>query len=185
MIVSESGMYDLIFQSRSSSAREFQKWVTTQVLPQIRKSGQFGEGSGTPSFVRRFNENWSRTDQGFFSVISELYVRLYGRFEQEGHVLPDRGIHGRQLRPDNSVGRGFSDWLKMNYPKLVQKRKKYRHLLPEGFTIEAYQYPNDMLELFIRYVETIWLRQKAEGYFSDKDPVALDYLPRLLPHSQN
>lgn len=37
--VSESGLYSLIFQSRKSEAKKFRKWVTSEVLPSIRKKG--------------------------------------------------------------------------------------------------------------------------------------------------
>jgi anti-repressor protein len=38
-IVSESGLYDLIIQSRKPEAREFKTWITGTVLPAIRKDG--------------------------------------------------------------------------------------------------------------------------------------------------
>lgn len=41
-IVSESGLYSLIFQSRKPEARKFRKWVTGEVLPSIRKKGYYG-----------------------------------------------------------------------------------------------------------------------------------------------
>ena len=37
--VNESGLYDLIFQSRKPEAKVFRKWVTGEVLPTIRKTG--------------------------------------------------------------------------------------------------------------------------------------------------
>lgn len=37
--VNESGLYTLIFQSRKPEARAFRKWVTQEVLPNIRKYG--------------------------------------------------------------------------------------------------------------------------------------------------
>ena len=40
-IVNESGLYALIFQSRKPQARAFRKWVTSVVLPSIRKTGGF------------------------------------------------------------------------------------------------------------------------------------------------
>lgn len=40
-IVSESGLYALIFASRKPSAQEFRRWVTHEVLPAIRKTGRF------------------------------------------------------------------------------------------------------------------------------------------------
>jgi prophage antirepressor-like protein len=41
-IVSESGLFSLILRSRKREAKEFKKWVTRDVLPQIRKTGTYG-----------------------------------------------------------------------------------------------------------------------------------------------
>jgi prophage antirepressor-like protein len=40
-IVNESGLYSLILTSRKPEARRFKKWVTSEVLPSIRKTGKF------------------------------------------------------------------------------------------------------------------------------------------------
>ena len=39
--VSESGLYHLVFQSRKPEARKFRRWVTGEVLPQIRMTGGY------------------------------------------------------------------------------------------------------------------------------------------------
>ena len=41
LVVSESGLYALIFKSRKSQAIRFQKWVTAEVLPSIRTTGRY------------------------------------------------------------------------------------------------------------------------------------------------
>ena len=41
LIISEPGLYKLIMRSRKPEAREFQRWVTHEVLPQIRKTGGY------------------------------------------------------------------------------------------------------------------------------------------------
>jgi anti-repressor protein len=41
IIVSESGVYKLIFKSRKKVAKEFTKWVTSEVLPTIRRTGGY------------------------------------------------------------------------------------------------------------------------------------------------
>jgi prophage antirepressor-like protein len=41
IVVSESGLYSLIMTSRKPEARQFKKWVTSEVLPQIRKTGMY------------------------------------------------------------------------------------------------------------------------------------------------
>lgn len=42
-IVSESGLYALVFKSRKHEAKAFRKWVTSEVLPTIRKTGQYSQ----------------------------------------------------------------------------------------------------------------------------------------------
>lgn len=42
LLVNESGLYSLILTSRKPAAKRFKKWVTSEVLPSIRKTGQYG-----------------------------------------------------------------------------------------------------------------------------------------------
>lgn len=39
--VNEDGLYDAIFESRKKEAKAFRKWVTSEVLPSIRKTGGY------------------------------------------------------------------------------------------------------------------------------------------------
>lgn len=40
-IINESGLYALIFGSKLESAQKFKRWVTSEVLPALRKTGQY------------------------------------------------------------------------------------------------------------------------------------------------
>lgn len=40
-LVNESGLYNLIFQSRKPEAKAFRKWVASEVLPSIRRTGRY------------------------------------------------------------------------------------------------------------------------------------------------
>ena len=42
LTVNESGLYDVILDSRKPQAREFRRWVTSEVIPSIRKTGAYG-----------------------------------------------------------------------------------------------------------------------------------------------
>ncbi|MEK0160206.1 BRO family protein [Pseudoalteromonas piscicida] len=180
IIISESGLYSLVFASRKPTAKEFQRWITKEVIPTIRKTGGYGH-SQAPNFMVRFNANWSRVEQGYFSVISELFIRLYGRFEHEGYKIPDKALDGKEIRPDVSVGRLFSSYLKTNYPHIADEYKMYSHLFPDGSEFDARQYKNDLLPIFIQFVDTDWIPNRASGYFESRDPIALEYIPKLLP----
>ncbi|MGW5647537.1 phage antirepressor KilAC domain-containing protein [Saccharopolyspora sp. NPDC003762] len=40
-IVSEAGLYELVFQSRKAAAKAFTRWITHEVLPAIRRTGRY------------------------------------------------------------------------------------------------------------------------------------------------
>ena len=41
MIINESGLYSLVLSSKLPSAKKFKRWVTSEVLPALRKTGQY------------------------------------------------------------------------------------------------------------------------------------------------
>ena len=51
-IINESGLYALIFGSKLDSAKRFKHWVTSEVLPSIRRSGSY-QKSLTPEQMMR------------------------------------------------------------------------------------------------------------------------------------
>ena len=46
--INESGLYLLILTSRKETAKRFRKWITSEVLPTIRKTGAYGAPAPTP-----------------------------------------------------------------------------------------------------------------------------------------
>ena len=42
-LINESGLYSLILSSKLPSAKAFKRWVTSEVLPSIRKTGTYGD----------------------------------------------------------------------------------------------------------------------------------------------
>ena len=49
--VTESGLYSLIFGSKLESAKQFKKWVTSDVLPSIRKHGMYATEATVESML--------------------------------------------------------------------------------------------------------------------------------------
>ena len=41
LVINESGLYSLILSSKLPTAKAFKRWVTAEVLPQIRKTGGY------------------------------------------------------------------------------------------------------------------------------------------------
>ena len=50
--VSESGLYDVILRSDSKKAKPFRRWVTSEVLPSIRKHGMYATEATVESMLR-------------------------------------------------------------------------------------------------------------------------------------
>lgn len=46
-VINESGVYSLILSSKLQSARAFKHWVTSEILPTIRKTGRYGADDAT------------------------------------------------------------------------------------------------------------------------------------------
>jgi prophage antirepressor-like protein len=73
--VNESGLYALVFQSRTEGALRFQNWITEEVLPSIRKTGSY-------SLVKK--EELSPLD------ILENHVRHMRRLEESNKDLSEQ-----------------------------------------------------------------------------------------------
>ena len=75
--VNESGMYALIFGSTKSEAKRFKHWVTSKVLPQIRKTGSYGKPDQPPVIT---DADWVRYSRAM--TIPEM-AQLTGHTEQQ------------------------------------------------------------------------------------------------------
>ena len=67
-IISESGLYSLILSSKLPSAKKFKRWVTSEVLPAIRKTGGYVDQSRNRiKIIRDYEEKFiNRTIELFY-----------------------------------------------------------------------------------------------------------------------
>lgn len=83
-IISESGLYALIFKSRKAEAKRFRKWVTAEVLPAIRRTGEYMATEATVDvvslfrFVREMCAGWSLERQMVFGTQVRRYAKSLG-----------------------------------------------------------------------------------------------------------
>lgn len=63
--INESGLYNLIFRSYKTEAKSFRRWVTHEVLPQIRKHGIFLSDNVIENF---------KNDPNSLEKITQLYI---------------------------------------------------------------------------------------------------------------
>ena len=48
-IINESGLYSLVLSSKLPSAKAFKRWITSEVIPSIRKTGSYNKPSKEPT----------------------------------------------------------------------------------------------------------------------------------------
>jgi prophage antirepressor-like protein len=85
-IISESGLYSLVFKSRKPEAKVFRKWVTSEVLPALRETGKYvlpqNDGSedrvSLLQFVRESCQGWSLDRQIELGLTARRYSKAMG-----------------------------------------------------------------------------------------------------------
>lgn len=79
-VINESGLYSLILSSKLPTAKKFKRWVTSEVLPSIRKTGGYQVPSNPMDALKLMFEAQTQTNQHV------------GAIEQRVHVLEDNKL---------------------------------------------------------------------------------------------
>lgn len=104
--VTEAGLYDVIIRSDSEKAKPFRKWVTSEVLPSIRKSGSYSVTNAQPTLQDKvFAINWA-SDFLRLNDVSKLKLAK-AVFEPLGLPLPD-------YVPSKGILKSATELLKQN-----------------------------------------------------------------------
>lgn len=75
IFIDESNLYKTIFQSRKESAERFTEWVTSEVLPSIRKTGSYGMPKTTGGQIQLLAQGYTELEQKVNDIkddVSEL-----------------------------------------------------------------------------------------------------------------
>lgn len=112
-VVNESGLYSLIMGSRKKSAKRFRKWVTSEVLPAIRRTGSYtapnaAETAAATDRVQKLEENVTQMAHVIVEAtktLSTLHTKIKNL---EAQAIPDE-IH----RPALPL---LKLYLEKNYP---------------------------------------------------------------------
>ena len=125
-IISEPGLYRLVMKSRKPEAKEFQRWVTHEVLPSIRKHGGYmaGQERMTPEQMALASMRWLQ------SKVDEQAKQLKA---QEGKVLFANAVE--TARTSILVG-DFAKILKSNGIG-IGPRRLFAWLREHGWLIKA------------------------------------------------
>lgn len=140
--VNESGLYSLIFSSKLESAKRFKRWVTSEVLPAIRKHGIYA----TDSVIEQTIQN----PDYIINVLTEF------KKEREGRLVAEQQV--QELKP------------KATYYDLVLQNKSLLSVskIAKDYGMSARALNKLLHELGVQYKQgDIWLlyaKHQDKGY---------------------
>lgn len=72
IVINESGLYSLIFNSKLESAKKFKKWVTSEVLPSIRRTGTYSVPQTIPGQIQLLAQGQVELSERVDTIQAEL-----------------------------------------------------------------------------------------------------------------
>lgn len=135
-LVNESGLYSLILSSKMPNARKFKRWVTSEVLPAIRKHGAY------------------MTDEKAFDVVHNK-DGLADLLQQAADQLKEKDIQIAKMKPKalfaDAVASSKSTVLIGDLAKMIkQNGVHYLYILNDGLAKRLAMGPNNLFK---------WMRQ--------------------------
>ncbi len=76
ILINESGLYSLILKSKLPLAENFQYWVTSEVLPSIRKNGSYSINKEEPEYLKFGSLEYPMDWTWELSSVIEMYAKI-------------------------------------------------------------------------------------------------------------
>lgn len=139
ILINESGLYSLIFSSKLPSAKKFKHWVTSEVLPEIRRKGYYAVPAVQSQIddLKKQNELLQAQNTGL-----KKYIQENSSFTLLGQAItPLKGIvsfgEGAKLFSQNGIKTGQNRLIKKaRDKKLLARRKGRQHNQPTQWAID-------------------------------------------------
>ncbi len=136
-IVSESGLYHLIFVSRKPEARKFRKWVASEVLPSIRKTGMYAvpqRRKGVALLPKNRGQKWEQ----FYTELARYTTREDEKLVAGLMNVTRRHVHEVAMgrKPSYGVCCMLVDCAKENREKGIERMTANRTVDMEELRLE-------------------------------------------------
>lgn len=95
-IINESGLYSLIFSSKLESAKRFKRWVTSEVLPTLRKTGTYQIPNDPMQALKLMFEATEQTKEEIATVKADVIdLRENQKLDAGEYGLITKTVHQR------------------------------------------------------------------------------------------
>ena len=143
-IINESGLYSLILSSKMPNARKFKRWVTSEVLPAIRKTGHYEMESYSPEMqaILMHDKKLVKMDERVTTLENTMtidYAQQQALGEAVNYVVID-ALGGKESDAYKEIG-------KKVFSECNRDLKRYFHVNARG------NVPKKRFEEAVEYVQ--------------------------------
>lgn len=177
-VINESGLYSLILRSRRPEAKAFKRWITHDVLPAIRKTGQYGALDSNPR--HEIPQNFAEAlrlaaDEHEARTLAEAKVaELEPKAEQADHFRSADG-----LIPVADFANSLAGWAKREHDVRIKHRQVWDFLGDIGLLIRGETLRKNHPTSFATQRDLV--RVKRTTYETNTQGDQTGVTPRLTP----
>lgn len=168
LIISEPGLYRLVMKSRKPEAKEFQRWVTHEVLPSIRKHG---------AYMTQQTLDKALTSPDF---LIQLATKLKEEQEKVKELEPKaKALDDFTNIPDALLVRDAAKLLSNNSNIQIGEHELRQWLVDNGW---IYRQPNQSwcaASSRVRQGHMVMVSSRSHGIHKDGTPFAYPPTPKL------
>ena len=106
IIINESGLYSLILRSNKPQAKKFKKWVTSEVLPSIRKTGSYSLQKGSADInyaLQELKTTLQLQIKQEFKEIDHMVTNILMKFSAKIDKIEEQTVRNEKENADNLI----------------------------------------------------------------------------------
>lgn len=175
--ISESQLYDLMLEMKTDKVKPFRKWITTDVLPTIRKTG--GYVNNTSQFTDFYFADCDNPTKQFISTLLDEKVKLTGKVNE---LLPKAETYDMVMDADGTFSLNqVAKFVGIGEYKLFQFLREQKILFYEGE--DSIPYERFRKNKCFKVVMT--RDPRGQGHSTTKVyPKGVDYICKVIAKSE-
>ena len=166
--VNESGLYSLILSSKLPGAKEFKRWVTSEVIPAIRKTGGYTLKPMTDYQKEQTRLKEENAHIRKAQILERLANQYEGTYRQILHAYATKELSGKFLLPLPELEE--KTYSATEIGELLGITANRVGLLTNRYDLKTEQYGQ-------------WFKDKSR--YSDKEVSSFRYFERVIPVLQD
>lgn len=167
-VINESGLYSLILSSKLPGAKEFKRWVTSEVIPSIRKTGGYTLKPMTDYQKEQTRLKEENAHIRKAQILERLANQYEGTYRQILHAYATKELSGKFLLPLPELEE--KTYSATEIGELLGITANRVGLLTNRYDLKTEQYGQ-------------WFKDKSR--YSDKEVSSFRYFERVIPVLQD